>query len=175
MEHLLITVILTFGFSVTWWNCVIIGKIWIETMIAGGWARAIIWCAALHSAIVFSILMLFTGAVCLYDVGFTLDDIKETIMTSAYLVILLPITGAVLALVAVELLPKSDNYQTYIKSLAPVAANDNEDPILDIATKIVFLIMAITGGAGILLTAWIIQRQKEEIISLLLTTHRMKQ
>ena len=65
MNHLILVVMLVINLGISWWNCKVCGENWVESKMAGGFYRLLIWCGAIQAAIGFSmiiiVLVLFAG------------------------------------------------------------------------------------------------------------------
>jgi hypothetical protein len=100
MSGVVIILLLALNFGISWWNAYVAGQSWIAARSEGGWARVVIWSAAVQSAcgftLVFAVLMAF---------GLTTAHVLPAkamgaVMDMAYLLIILPILGSGLIITA---------------------------------------------------------------------------
>jgi len=91
MNHLILVVMLVINLGISWWNCKVCGENWVESKMAGGFYRLLIWCGAIQAAIGFSmiiiVLVLFAGQ------EYIPPEVMKLSISMWYLTIIIPCLG----------------------------------------------------------------------------------
>ena len=102
---LLILFLLIWNFGISWLNCWFVGKTWAESKAAGGWARLVVWAAAVMGTCGFAwcnlliVGFLFSDHVGLLPAKYILHDKQlELLWNMGYVLIIFPILGSGLAI-----------------------------------------------------------------------------
>jgi hypothetical protein len=93
MSVLMLVGLLAWNGLISWVNAWVCGKNWIESKAVGGWARVLVWCGAVQSAIGFSsiILMALLGVAHLFHV--LPPKLEHAALSLWYLLIIVPALG----------------------------------------------------------------------------------
>ena len=105
MGLIAIVFLLFWNFGISWLNCWFVGRTWAESKAAGGWARVVVWSAAVMGTCGFAWCNLLVVGFLLSDhVGiipakYILHDKQlELLWNMGYAIIILPILGSGLAI-----------------------------------------------------------------------------
>lgn len=174
--------ILLFNGGISWLNAVVCGQNWRETKAVGGWSRAVVWCGAVQSAVGFSSIFI-VALVALASVTHVLPAAMASKAFSLwYLLVIVPALGTGIVVLieswrtayrerdllsigsaAYNSLAMWSNVRdassgigSAFKEVASLFKEDG-DGELPTLSVIVFIIVLLALGAGILLTAGIIR------------------
>lgn len=93
MELLLIVGLVALNCGISWWNCKVVGGIWVEARKMGGFMRVLAWCGAVQAAVGFSsalIILLAFGALAF---GYLPPEYANGAISLWYLLIIVPAIG----------------------------------------------------------------------------------
>lgn len=93
MELLFIVGLLALNGVISWWNCKVVGSIWIESKKIGGFMRVLAWCGAVQSAVGFSSVLIFGLAFAAYAFGYLPKEYANAAISLWYLLIIIPAIG----------------------------------------------------------------------------------
>lgn len=100
MSGLLIVLLLALTFGISWWNAYVAGVNWIEARIAGGFARLLVWSAAIQSACGFTVCLAAAAAFLAWGTGYVPPQALKLLMELTYLLLILPVIGSGLVITA---------------------------------------------------------------------------
>lgn len=93
MELLFIVGLLALNGFISWWNCKVVGGIWIESKKMGGFMRVLAWCGAVQAAVGFSSVLIFGLAFGAYAFGYLPKEYASAAISLWYLLIIIPAIG----------------------------------------------------------------------------------
>ncbi|QYW06413.1 hypothetical protein uan_001 [Pseudomonas phage UAntarctica] len=93
MELLFIVGLLALNGIISWWNCKVVGGIWIESKKMGGFMHVLAWCGAVQAAVGFSSVLIFGLAFGAYSFGFLPKEYASAAISLWYLLIIIPAIG----------------------------------------------------------------------------------
>lgn len=93
MELLFIVGLLALNAFISWWNCKVVGGIWIESKKAGGFMRVLAWCGAVQATVGFSSVLIFGLAFGAYAFGYLPKEYANAAISLWYLLIIIPAIG----------------------------------------------------------------------------------
>lgn len=88
-----IVIMLLLNFGISWWNAYVAGVNWVEAKIAGGFARLLIWSAAIQSACGFTMCLVAVSGGLAHMTGYLPPQAIEIMFKLTYLLIVIPIIG----------------------------------------------------------------------------------
>lgn len=94
MEMLFVMGLLALNGFISWWNCKVVGSIWIESKKLGGFMRVLAWCGAIQSAVGFSSILIVFLAFGAYIGGYLDKAHFEGAMSLWYLLVIFPALGS---------------------------------------------------------------------------------
>lgn len=93
MELLFIVGLLALNGFISWWNCKVVGGIWVEARKLGGFMRVLAWCGAVQSAVGFSSVLIFGLAFAALAFGYLPKEYANAAISLWYLLIIVPAIG----------------------------------------------------------------------------------
>lgn len=93
MELLFIVGLLALSCVISWWNCKVVGEIWVEAKAMGGFMRLLAWCGAVQAAVGFSQVLIFGLAFGAFSFGYLPKEYASAAISLWYLLIIVPAIG----------------------------------------------------------------------------------
>lgn len=90
--------ILILNFAISWWNAYVAGSSWVESRMVGGGVRLMVWCAAIQSAVGFSMVIVFALTGILSAIGQLPAGTAKLVIELWYVAIIVPALGSGLAI-----------------------------------------------------------------------------
>ncbi len=94
MQMLLVIGLLVLNFGISWFNAYSVGRSWVDSKVAGGWPRFVVWCAAIMSASGFTWCYLIVLALVARTTGYLEPQYVQTALEIGYVIIIIPIIGS---------------------------------------------------------------------------------
>jgi hypothetical protein len=182
MSTLLLVLLVAVNFGLSWWNAMACGRNWVEARALGGWIKAVVWSAAIQSAIGFSSVLAILIAAIGGGTGFLDERALRLAMDFWYLLIIFPAlaTGLIVTIYSWQIAARErdllsmgtaayntlavahnaysaiDSVRTALSGVGTFFESDKEE-----GTNLFMLAVLITAVSllgGVLLTATLIQR-----------------
>jgi hypothetical protein len=94
MELLILLGICVLNFAISWWNAYVCGRAWVESRALGGFIRLVVWCAAMQSAIGFSMVLVVILGFAAGALGYLDAAAMKALFSLWYLGIIVPALGS---------------------------------------------------------------------------------
>ena len=94
MELGILVGLLVLNFAISWWDAKMAGRVWLETQVQGGFLRLVAWCAAVQSAVGFT--MVFAVLLGLAATAMHLLSLRAltAMLDLTYLLLIVPLLGS---------------------------------------------------------------------------------
>lgn len=92
MSFMLILIMVA-NVAISFFNARSAGQVWAESRALGGWIRLLAWCAAIQSAIGFTMVYLIVVGYVALSVGYLSPQLFNTLMSLVYLMVIVPAIG----------------------------------------------------------------------------------
>jgi len=98
MDVLIVIGLLALNFGISWWNARVVGQVWADSKVVGGFPRLVVWSAAIMSACGFTWVYLFVLTLLAIAGGAIEPQYARAAIEVGYLMIIVPIIGSGLIL-----------------------------------------------------------------------------
>lgn len=85
--------LLLLNLVISWWNCRVVGSIWNETKLVGGFMRVLAWCGAIQAVVGFSSVIMLVLVFAAYATGHLPLQYAEAAASLWYLLVIFPALG----------------------------------------------------------------------------------
>lgn len=94
MDGLLLVLLLVLNTGISFWNARVAGLAWVEAKHLGGFIRLVVWCAAIQSAIGFSMVILAAMVFGAIAIGYLPPELGKSAFSLWYLLAIVPALGS---------------------------------------------------------------------------------